>query len=334
MGGSESLPEVALTMDRVVLITGGNTGIGYETAKWIAMRGARVIIACRSEERANAVSVIKKNNAIERMQVEFKEEKSKGTPRLCSCETLALEFMALDLASLKSVENFIDNFKAKEIKLHVLLCNAGIALHAQEYTEDGFEIMFQVNYLGHFLLVAKLLPLMLNSGEDCRLIFVSSEAYRASSFDLDKAQGKHHTKENFKRIMYYANSKLYQIMQMYVLNRQLQKTNVTVNSLHPGIVETEITRSFTDLQAWKVFLQLAKLVHVTKTPFEGAKTSITAAVNPQFKATRDAFFYDMKISQTNNLARDQEKQEALWRYSVDSLKDFIKTEDMKYLEEL
>ncbi|XP_048765180.1 WW domain-containing oxidoreductase-like [Ostrea edulis] len=326
MGGSPSLPEVSLTADRVVLITGGNTGIGYETAKWIAMRGARVIIACRSEERAKA--------AIEQMQAEFKEERSKGTPGLCSCETLALEFMALDLASLKSVESFIDNFKAKEIKLHILLCNAGIALHAQEYTEDGFEIMFQVNYLGHFLLVAKLLPLMLNSGEDCRLIFVSSEAHRTASFDLDKAQGKHHTKENFKRLLYYGNSKLYQIMQMYVLNRRLQKTNVTINSLHPGIVETEIARNSTDLQAWKLFFQLAKLVHVTKTPIEGAKTSITAAVNPQFKDTRDAYFVDMKISQPNSLARDQEKQEALWRYSVDCLKDFIKTEDMNYLEEL
>ncbi|XP_048765185.2 WW domain-containing oxidoreductase-like isoform X2 [Ostrea edulis] len=240
MGGSESLPKVSLTTDRVVLVTGGNTGIGYETAKWIAMRGARVIIACRSEERAKS--------AIERMQNEFKMEKSKGALGLCSSETLALEFMTLDLSSLRSVETFINNFKAKEPKLHVLLCNAGIGLHEQNYTEDGFEIMFQVNYLAHFLLVAKLLPLMLNSGEDCRLIFVSSEAHRTSSFDLDKAQGKHHTKENFKRLMYYGNSKLYQIMQMYCLNRRLQVANLTVNSLHPGLVNTEINRNFDDMK--------------------------------------------------------------------------------------
>lgn len=252
MGGTPSLPQVPLTTDRVVLVTGGNTGIGYETSKWIAMMGARVIIACRSEERAK--------NAIEKMQKEFEEEKAKGTAGICSKERLDVEFMALDLASLNSVENFIETFKSKETKLHLLLCNAGIAMHPLEYTEDGFEIMFQVNYLGHFLLVTKLLPVMLNSGEDCRIVLVSSEAYLTSSFDLEKAQGKHHTKENFKRLQYYGNSKLYQIMQMYCLNRRLQKTNVTVNSIHPGIVDTEITRSFSDLGMWKVFFQISKLI--------------------------------------------------------------------------
>ncbi|XP_056014768.1 retinol dehydrogenase 14-like isoform X2 [Ostrea edulis] len=297
MGGSPSLPEVALSTDRVVLITGGNTGIGYETAKWIAMRGARVIIACRSEERAKS--------AIERIQREFKEEKSKGAVGLCSSENLTLEFMALDLSSLKSVESFISTFKAKEPKLHVLLCNAGIALHPQEYTEDGFEIMFQVNYLGHFLLVSKLLPLMLSSDEDCRLVFVSSVAHRTASFDLDKAQGKHHTKENFKRLLYYGNSKIFQIMQMYCLNRRLKNTNVAVNSIHPGVVNTELDRNFLDVNYARVLLRLSKIIHVTKTPFEGAKTLITAAVNPQFKDTRDAYFVNMKLRQPNRLARHE-----------------------------
>nr|XP_022293543.1 dehydrogenase/reductase SDR family member on chromosome X-like [Crassostrea virginica]XP_022293561.1 dehydrogenase/reductase SDR family member on chromosome X-like [Crassostrea virginica] len=323
MGGATSLPQVSLTTDHVVLITGGNTGIGYETAKWIAMMGARVIIACRSEERAK--------KAIEKMQEEFEGEKSKSTPGVCSRETLAVEFMKLDLTSLKSVESFVESFKAKESKLHILLCNAGIAIHEQEYTEDGFEIMFQVNYLGHFLLVTKLLPIMLDSGEDCRVILVSSGAHQAASFDLGKAQGKHHTKESFKRLLYYGNSKLYQIMQMYSLNRRLNTTNVTVNSLHPGIVETEITRSFTDLMLWKVFLGASKLLQVTKTPFEGAKTSINAAVNPEFKDTRDAYYMDMRVKQANRLARDQEKQEALWQYSIDCLKEFLKPEDLNFL---
>lgn len=325
MGGTPSLPHLQLT-DRVVLVTGGNTGIGYETSKWIAMMGARVIIACRSEERAK--------NAIEKMQEAFEEEKAKGTTGICSKEKLEVEFMALDLASLKSVENFIEAFKSKESKLHLLLCNAGIAMHPQEYTEDGYEIMFQVNYLGHFLLVTKLLPTMLDSGEDCRVIMVSSEAHLTSSFDLEKAQGKHHTKENFKRLMYYGNSKLYQIMQMYCLNRCLQKTNVTVNSIHPGIVETEISRSFSDLGMWKVFFQLSKMIGVTKNPYEGAKTLINAAINPEFKETRDAYYIDMRIKEANSLARNKEKQEALWKYSVDCLHNYLKPEDVDRIEKL
>lgn len=326
MGGTPSLPQVPLTTDRVVLVTGGNTGIGYETSKWIAMMGARVIIACRSEERAK--------NAIEKMQKEFEEEKAKGTAGICSKERLDVEFMALDLASLNSVENFIETFKSKETKLHLLLCNAGIAMHPLEYTEDGFEIMFQVNYLAHFLLVTKLLPIMLDSGEDCRIVLVSSEAHLTSSFDLEKAQGKHHTKENFKRLQYYGNSKLYQIMQMYCLNRRLQKTNVTVNSIHPGIVDTEINRSFSDLGMWKMFFQISKIIGKTKNPFEGAKTLINAAVNPDLKDTRDAYYCDMRIQQANSLARNQEKQEALWKYSLDCLQKYLKPEDIDKIEKL
>lgn len=326
MGGTPSLPQVPLTTDRVVLVTGGNTGIGYETSKWIAMMGARVIIACRSEERAK--------NAIEKMQKEFEEEKAKGTAGICSKERLDVEFMALDLASLNSVENFIETFKSKETKLHLLLCNAGIAMHPLEYTEDGFEIMFQVNYLGHFLLVTKLLPIMLDSGKDCRIVLVSSDAHLTSSFDLEKAQGKHHTKENFKRLQYYGNSKLYQIMQMYCLNRRLQKTNVTVNSIHPGIVDTEINRSFSDLGMWKMFFQLSKIIGKTKNPFEGAKTLINAAVNPDLKDTRDAYYCDMRIQQANSLARNQEKQEALWKYSLDCLQKYLKPEDIDKIEKL
>lgn len=326
MGGTPSLPQVPLTTDRVVLVTGGNTGIGYETSKWIAMMGARVIIACRSEERAK--------NAIEKMQKEFEEEKAKGTAGICSKERLDVEFMALDLASLNSVENFIETFKSKETKLHLLLCNAGIAMHPLEYTEDGFEIMFQVNYIGHFLLVTKLLPIMLDSGKDCRIVLVSSDAHLTSSFDLEKAQGKHHTKENFKRLQYYGNSKLYQIMQMYCLNRRLRKTNVTVNSIHPGIVDTEINRSFSDLGMWKMFFQISKIIGKTKNPFEGAKTLINAAVNPDFKDTRDAYYSDMRIQQANSLARNQEKQEALWKYSLDCLQKYLKPEDIDKIEKL
>lgn len=272
--------------------------------------------------------------AIEKMQKEFEEEKAKGTAGICSKERLDVEFMALDLASLNSVENFIETFKSKETKLHLLLCNAGIAMHPLEYTEDGFEIMFQVNYLAHFLLVTKLLPIMLDSGEDCRIVLVSSEAHLTSSFDLEKAQGKHHTKENFKRLQYYGNSKLYQIMQMYCLNRRLQKTNVTVNSIHPGIVDTEINRSFSDLGMWKMFFQLSKIIGKTKNPFEGAKTLINAAVNPDLKDTRDAYYCDMRIQQANSLARNQEKQEALWKYSLDCLQKYLKPEDVDKIEKL
>ncbi|XP_021355419.1 WW domain-containing oxidoreductase-like [Mizuhopecten yessoensis] len=136
MGVTQSFPRVSLSRERVVIITGANQGIGYHTAKWIAMMGACVIIACRSEGKAR--------QAIDQMNVEFKEEKSKGTEGIADLEELNVIFMKLDNASLKSVMSFVSEFKATGFKLHTLVCNAGIGIHKQEYTEDGHELIYQV----------------------------------------------------------------------------------------------------------------------------------------------------------------------------------------------
>uniref|UniRef100_K1QBR2 WW domain-containing oxidoreductase n=1 Tax=Magallana gigas TaxID=29159 RepID=K1QBR2_MAGGI len=114
MGGSPSFPREPLSPEKVVIVTGGNTGIGYETAKWIAMMGAHVIIACRTKERA--------------LHANFEQEKQKGTSGLTSGE-LSVEFMELDLSSLKSTQKFIEEFKASGKPLHVLICNAGLGMH-------------------------------------------------------------------------------------------------------------------------------------------------------------------------------------------------------------
>ncbi|KAK3098117.1 hypothetical protein FSP39_016282 [Pinctada imbricata] len=324
MGSGLSFPTVPLTKDKVVVVTGGNTGIGYETAKWIAMYGAHVIIACRSEERAT--------KAIERMNQEFAEEKARGTEGLMKENSLDVHFMKLDCASLKSTREFIETFKQKESKLHLLLLNAGIAMHEQEYTDDGYELMFQVNYLSHFLITSKLLPIMRESGEDCRIVLVSSDAHLVSSFDMDKIQGKQYTKANFSRMTYYGNSKLYQIMQMYSLNKKLHNTNVTVNCIHPGIVETEISRSFSDLQRWKVFFRMTKLFGGTKTPFEGAKTLINAAINPKYKDLRNAYHTNCKPSTSNRLSRNEHYQDQLWEYTLGCLKEYLTEEDIQKLQ--
>ncbi|XP_056014761.1 dehydrogenase/reductase SDR family member on chromosome X-like isoform X2 [Ostrea edulis] len=293
MGGTQpSFPIVTLKKEHLVVVTGGNTGIGYETAKWIAMMGARVIIACRSEERARA--------AIENMQIEFKEEKTKTTAGLCTYDTLSVEFMALDLASMKSVQTFINDFTAKESHLNLLICNAGIAICGQAYTEDDFESMFQVNYLGHFLIVTKLLPMMLKSGSDCRVVMVTSDSHEVAKFDLENAQGRQHTKESFPRHEYYGNTKLYQIMQMFSLNRKLRNTDVSVISVHPGLVDTEVTRGFSDFLFWNMYFKVYKWLGLSKTPFEGATTVINAAVNPKYHRSRDCYFVDLKETEPSN----------------------------------
>ena len=108
-----NIPRVRLVL---TVIFSFNVGLGYEIAKWTAMMGATVILACRSEDRAR--------DAMERMNKEFKEEKAKGTQMLADYETLALEFMKVDLASFKSTVEFCEEFKKSGRPLHVLFCNA------------------------------------------------------------------------------------------------------------------------------------------------------------------------------------------------------------------
>ncbi|CAG2247466.1 WWOX [Mytilus edulis] len=167
MGTSKSIPMVSQPRDKIVVVTGANTGVGYETAKFIAMMGAHVVLACRSEEKAR--------DAMRRMNEEFQTEKQLRADNVITDDELDIEFMKLDLASLKSTKAFIDNFKAKHKKLNLLICNAGIYSSHQVTTEDNFDLTYQVNYLSHFLIVAHLLPTMKVSGNDCRIILVSGQ---------------------------------------------------------------------------------------------------------------------------------------------------------------
>lgn len=320
MGGKVSFPRISIDRETTFIVTGGNTGIGYETAKWIAFFGGQVIIACRSETRAK--------EAIDKIKAEYKVQKEKEIQGVITDGNLNIEFMELNLSSLKSTKKFIDDFKSSGRKLHALICNAGIAMHEQEYTEDGNELMLQVNYLSHLLICLHFLPLMKQSGyDDCRIVLVSSAAHLMARFDISTIQGNHVTKDNFERLKYYGNSKLYMIMQMFYMNRRLKDSNVSVLSLHPGIVGTEISRSFQDLGHWKVFFRISKVFGFTKEPLEGAETSINAAINPSLKGVRDIYYENCKASSPSSAASNMKHQEALLKFSIDCLKEYL-TDDI------
>ncbi|KAL5010378.1 hypothetical protein ScPMuIL_012683 [Solemya velum] len=322
MGAKMSFPVVRFPRERVVIVTGGNAGIGYETSKWIAMMGAKVIIACRSEERAT--------KAIETMNTEFQEEKSKGRTDIVDYDQLCVEYMHVDLASLKSTKQFIDAFIATGQPLHVLICNAGVALMPQTYTDDGYELMFQVNYLSHFLIAAHFLPVMKMSGDDCRIINVSSLAESLANFDMETIQGK--GASNFGRFDHYGRSKLYQIMQMYSMARRLEGCNVTIASLHPGTVDTEIVQNSNDLLLGRALFAFYKITGNLRTPFEGAKTSINAAVNPVLRGVSGVFYDTTRPATPSRKARNESNQEKIWQYTLDLLKDLLNDDIVSCLE--
>ncbi|XP_026932311.2 WW domain-containing oxidoreductase [Acinonyx jubatus] len=200
---------------QVVVVTGANSGIGFETAKSFALHGAHVILACRNMTRAN--------EAVSRILGEWHKAK--------------VEAMTLDLALLRSVQHFAQAFKAKNVSLHVLVCNAGAFALPWSLTKDGLETTFQVNHLGHFYLVQLLQDVLCRSAP-ARVVVVSSESHRFT--DINDSSGKldfsrlSPSKNDYWAMLAYNRSKLCNILFSNELHRRLSPRGVTSNAVHPG----------------------------------------------------------------------------------------------------
>ncbi|TRZ26233.1 hypothetical protein HGM15179_000845 [Zosterops borbonicus] len=180
---------------KVVIITGANTGIGKETARDLAQRGARVIIACRDIAKAEAAaSEIRAETGNQQVIVK-----------------------KLDLADTKSIREFAENFLAEEKKLHVLINNAGVMLCPYSKTADGFEMHLGVNHLGHFLLTFLLLECLKQSAPS-RIVNVSSLAHHGGRIRFHDLQGE----KSYNRGLAYCHSKLANVLFTRELARRLQ----------------------------------------------------------------------------------------------------------------
>ena len=199
---------------KTVVITGGNTGIGLATAKQIAQRGARVILACRDQNKASAA----------REQI------------LQAAPTAAVEIYALDLASFDSIRSFAEKVMQDHPAIDVLINNAGAYPVRQQYTREGFELQFGVNYLGHFLLTHLLLPALAAAGS-ARIVHLSSIMHNLGKLNFGSFKGRQH----YSGTAAYAQSKLANAMFNADLARRLP-TNITTNAVHPGGVESDIYR--------------------------------------------------------------------------------------------
>ena len=199
---------------KTVIITGANTGIGKETAIDMAKRQARVIMACRSVERG---------------------EKAAEDVRRASGSSNVV-FQQLDLASLTSVRRFCERVLKKEPHINILINNAGIMACPYWKTEDGFEMQFGVNHLGHFLLTNLLLD-RLKEAPAARIVNVSALAYVwAKGINFDDINSE----KFYQPITAYCQSKLANVLFTRSLAKRLEGTNVTTNSLHPGVIHTEL----------------------------------------------------------------------------------------------
>ncbi|KAI8599973.1 short-chain dehydrogenase/reductase SDR, partial [Dissophora ornata] len=270
-------------------LVGGNTGLGYETAKALVEAGFITVIACRS--------VGKGQEAIDNIEA---QTGIKGK----------LSVMSLDLSSLESVKAFVREFKAGHQRLDVLVNNAGMMDIPFGLTKEGFEMQFGVNHLGHYVLTLQLLPL-LNKAPQGRVVVLSSGAmYSSTDIRYDLLQSS----KGYSRLGHYSYSKLANMMFAKALNRRLQQAHskVTVNACHPGACSTEL---FRHNAAMNLMMVLARVV--CRSPLVGAMSSIYLALAPELDNVSGEYFFDQIPRTPHPIALEEKSQELLWTKSVE-----------------
>lgn len=235
---------------RTVLVTGANTGIGFEAARVLAGRGARVLLGCRSAQKAAAA----------RDRIHGLHPKAD------------LEVLQLDLGSLASVRNAAAQ-AAREARLDLLINNAGIMVPPREETAEGFESQFGVNHLGHFALTGLLLE-KLAASPGSRVVTVSSNAHRFGTMDFEDVNAV----RSYSRQARYGMSKLANMLFSNELQRRLEASGAQTLAVacHPGISDTELSRHF---PAWLAVL-FAPVRLLTQSPAMGAMPTLRAATDP------------------------------------------------------
>jgi NAD(P)-dependent dehydrogenase (short-subunit alcohol dehydrogenase family) len=269
-----------------VLITGGTSGIGQETARGLAKLGAKVIIVGRDPAR------------IEQTVAWLRREA--GHDRVHG--------MQADLSSLAEVRLLAEQFRRKQDRLDVLVNNAGSMFGERVLTGDGFERTWALNHLAYFLLTLELLDL-LKASAPARIVNVASEMHRGGEIDFENLQGEKH----FACIPAYRQSKLANILFTKALPRRLIGTGVTANALHPGAVATGMGRDMVGLM--KLANRLCQLFFLS--PRKGAATSVYLASSAGVEKVTGKYFVKCRETAPAGVSMNMELQERLWRVSLE-----------------
>ncbi len=253
MWTKENIPDQT---GKTVIVTGANTGIGYEAAKALYQSGADVTIAARDAGKAD--------KAVARIKT---ETEGKGN----------LDFCLLNLANLAQVKTFAEEFQHRHPKLDILINNAGVMIPPPSKTDDGFELQFGVNFLGHFALTGYLLPLLKNS-PDARVITLSSGAATLTEgIDFDNLK----LEKPYDPWREYAVSKLADVLFTYELDRKVKSAGLNIISAaaHPGVARTDLQRHIPGEQLEGMLAELGEVME----PWQGALPTLFAATDASVK---------------------------------------------------
>ncbi|XP_052232695.1 WW domain-containing oxidoreductase-like isoform X2 [Dreissena polymorpha] len=283
---------------KYVIITGANSGIGFETARSLAFHGAHVVMACRN--------LLSGQECCDRILAERPGVK--------------VTVMKIDLASLGSVKDFAEQYKQKEWPLHYLICNAAVFGLPYTRTEDGLETTFQVNHLSHFYLT-KLLWDLLMKNAPARVIVVSSESHRSGDLNaLNISEEKLSPPASaYWDLKAYNNSKLCNVLFSLHLNSLLSRFGVTSVALHPGnIMYTGIQKHW-----WFYRLLFYMARPFTKSMQQGAATTVYCTVAPEMQNVGGMYFNNCCRCPTSSAGCDEELAKALWDISEKILRKRI-----------
>lgn len=281
---------------RVFVVTGANSGIGYEVARMLAAKKAAVIMACRSEARGKA--------ALARLR--------EAVPNA------TVEVMALDLADLDSVRAFATAFLDRHPRLDGLINNAGVMALPRQLTAQGFEMQMGVNHLGHFALTARLWPRLLDHGGG-RVVNVSSEVHRGGKIRFDDLMGE----RRYERWAAYTQSKLANLLFTHQLQRMAtaSQRSVSAYGCHPGYAATELQGRSGSAIERLVFTNITNRL-LAQSATMGALPTLRAAVDttlsPGDYVGPTAFFGARgypKVMAPSRAARDDDVALRLWAVS-------------------
>jgi NAD(P)-dependent dehydrogenase (short-subunit alcohol dehydrogenase family) len=271
--------------DKVVVITGGTSGIGEVAAETLAQMGARIILVARNKSRAEATIV----------------RLHRSGPGVAHSVYFA------DLSRLAEMKRLAAEIADREPRIDILINNAGALFGTRRLTEDGLEYTFAVNHMSYFVVTKGLRDRLLASG-GARIINTASAAHQRATLDFDDLQST----KNFRAMTAYGRSKLCNILFTRQLARSLQGTDVTANCLHPGFVATR----FADESGGLIsrFAWLAKFFAIS--PAEGAQTIIYLASSPEVANVTGQYFYKCRPTTPSAPALDDRAALALWERSA------------------
>ncbi|MED3725441.1 SDR family oxidoreductase [Priestia filamentosa] len=274
---------------KIAVVTGANSGMGLSTTIGLAKENIHVVMACRNQQRGEeALRLAKEKSGVSH-----------------------IELLLCDLEDFDSISHFVEQFTNKWDVLDVLVNNAGVVSLKRKVTKEGYEAQLGVNHLGHFLLTLLLLD-SLKAAQKARIVNVSSGAHKWGRIHFEDMN----LEANYSVMKGYGQSKLANILFTKELAKRLSHTDITVNSLHPGAVSTNLGINRSTGFGKSVYKVLNPFF---QSPDKGAETALYLAKSAEVDDVTGGYFYKQKPARVSKRAKDPYLAQLLWEWSEEEL---------------